>query len=396
MADIPIELKIKFFAEGKVRDLADYLGIVYQYLVGIAGVVAVALIMWGGLKWIFAGGDSGKITEAKKTISNAVIGLILALGSFLLLNTINPALVNLRLPKIAKINPRDLAGLSLCPNKDESAGKYTCNQTYGGNEKVPGVDGLCVGVSCPAGGGGCYQRMEGDFRLECVNPVDCKSRCEDIGTKELCASSACWNKFRTTCYWDGACKTGKKAGDSCEQDLECASKICNKGYLLSGGNQCAPIGGSKAGAPCDRDLDCGCRLENPPQFSPQVGSELCPRICNLAFKIDKCIEAKSLESDQECNYDYQCRSESCSGAVERVVSGAAGGAVAGGAIGFGAACLSSAAVGAAAGAVAGGVGALPVAVLGCLGGGLAGILPGVKAGAVAGGAIGFVSDGKCH
>jgi hypothetical protein len=43
----------------------------------IVGIVAVIMIIWGGLKYITSGGDSGNVTGAKNTILYAVIGLII-------------------------------------------------------------------------------------------------------------------------------------------------------------------------------------------------------------------------------------------------------------------------------------------------------------------------------
>ncbi|MES2971857.1 MAG: pilin [Patescibacteria group bacterium] len=42
----------------------------------IVGVVAVIMIIVGGLKYITSGGDSGNITGAKNTILYAIIGLV--------------------------------------------------------------------------------------------------------------------------------------------------------------------------------------------------------------------------------------------------------------------------------------------------------------------------------
>lgn len=50
----------------------------------IVGVIAVVMIIWGGLRYITSGGDSGKITSAKNTIIYAVIGLVVvALAQFI-------------------------------------------------------------------------------------------------------------------------------------------------------------------------------------------------------------------------------------------------------------------------------------------------------------------------
>ena len=43
----------------------------------IVGIVAVVMIIIGGLKYITSGGDSGNVTSAKNTILYAVIGLII-------------------------------------------------------------------------------------------------------------------------------------------------------------------------------------------------------------------------------------------------------------------------------------------------------------------------------
>ncbi len=50
----------------------------------ITGIVAVVFIVIGGFKYITSGGDSGKITSAKTTITYALIGLIIvALAQFI-------------------------------------------------------------------------------------------------------------------------------------------------------------------------------------------------------------------------------------------------------------------------------------------------------------------------
>ena len=43
----------------------------------IVGVIAVIMIIIGGLKYITSGGDSGNVTSAKNTILYAIIGLII-------------------------------------------------------------------------------------------------------------------------------------------------------------------------------------------------------------------------------------------------------------------------------------------------------------------------------
>jgi hypothetical protein len=54
----------------------------------IAGYAAVGLVIWGGIKYILANGDSGKITAAKTTIQNALIGLLIVLVAVTLVDFI--------------------------------------------------------------------------------------------------------------------------------------------------------------------------------------------------------------------------------------------------------------------------------------------------------------------
>ena len=48
----------------------------------LLGLICLFFIIWGGIKWISSDGDKGKIDGARKTITFAIIGLILALLAF--------------------------------------------------------------------------------------------------------------------------------------------------------------------------------------------------------------------------------------------------------------------------------------------------------------------------
>lgn len=50
------------------------------------GAISVIMLIWGGLRYITSGGDSKKITDAKNTILYAIIGLIIAILAFAIIN----------------------------------------------------------------------------------------------------------------------------------------------------------------------------------------------------------------------------------------------------------------------------------------------------------------------
>ncbi|MFH1537223.1 MAG: lytic transglycosylase domain-containing protein [Patescibacteria group bacterium] len=73
----------------------EYIKILYRFGIGLIALIALFLIVFNGINWILAGGNDQRIGEAKKGIVGAVIGLVIALSSFVILNTINPKLVSL-------------------------------------------------------------------------------------------------------------------------------------------------------------------------------------------------------------------------------------------------------------------------------------------------------------
>ncbi|MBU1131243.1 pilin [Patescibacteria group bacterium] len=82
---------------GQPNLLVRYIQAIYKFFVGIAGIVAVFMIVFGGVIWLFSGGNATKIGQAKEIILGAIFGLLLALGSYMILNTLNPSLVNFQL-----------------------------------------------------------------------------------------------------------------------------------------------------------------------------------------------------------------------------------------------------------------------------------------------------------
>lgn len=83
--------------EGEV-DIAKYLIGIYNFLLSIVGIVAVVMLILGGMKYITAAGNSGTVQAAKNSIKDALFGLILALLSYVIVGTINPDVLYLRQP----------------------------------------------------------------------------------------------------------------------------------------------------------------------------------------------------------------------------------------------------------------------------------------------------------
>ena len=87
---------------GKVTNLGTYITGIYKIAIGSAIVLAVVMLIFAGLEWMTTGAV-GKKGDAIKKINAALFGLLLTLGSWLFLNTINPAAVNFNL-KLTEVN----------------------------------------------------------------------------------------------------------------------------------------------------------------------------------------------------------------------------------------------------------------------------------------------------
>ena len=74
------------------RNIGDYFNVIFNIAIGLCAVLAVVMIVIGGIQYMGSESIFGK-TEAKGQITRAILGLIIALGSFALLNTINPDLL---------------------------------------------------------------------------------------------------------------------------------------------------------------------------------------------------------------------------------------------------------------------------------------------------------------
>ncbi len=78
-------------------DLPNYLKKVFTLLIGLGGGIAVLYFIIGALKMILAAGNPQSIDEGKKQMIGAVLGLALLASSFLIMQTINPKLTELKL-----------------------------------------------------------------------------------------------------------------------------------------------------------------------------------------------------------------------------------------------------------------------------------------------------------
>lgn len=68
------------------KDLMGTLTTIINVVVGMVGFVAVAMIVMGGISFATSQGDASKTTKARNTILYGVVGLVVALLAFAIVN----------------------------------------------------------------------------------------------------------------------------------------------------------------------------------------------------------------------------------------------------------------------------------------------------------------------
>lgn len=213
------------------------------------GILAVALIVWGGFVWMTSNGEEEKVAQAKKILKNGVIGLVIILASWGIASFILNRLISATGPG---------SGSGACITGESLAcgcgGSMTCTS---------GSWGSCLGSNCGGGGG----------------PTSCDSSplngCQ--ASDQICAETSYCDADTCSCLLKG------ELGDSCDLNPETPTCEINNNfcaeYLTCSPDSCtcegspvitgiSPEGGfceENINKSCETDADCvlTCNLTDP-------------------------------------------------------------------------------------------------------------------------------------
>ena len=71
-----------------VSKIGGLVGTVLQVLIIIAIILSLFFLIYGGIRYISSGGDKGKIDQARGTLTAAIVGLIISLLAFFIINIV--------------------------------------------------------------------------------------------------------------------------------------------------------------------------------------------------------------------------------------------------------------------------------------------------------------------
>ncbi len=95
-------------------EVPEYVKYIFNFLIVISGLVALGVIIYAGFQYFTSVGDPGKMQDSRDRILSALLGLVILVGSWLILMTINPQLLVLTIKPIPFVPSTLYSGVYLC------------------------------------------------------------------------------------------------------------------------------------------------------------------------------------------------------------------------------------------------------------------------------------------
>ena len=198
-------------ASQKNPDPAGLISNLYQYALLMGGLLAFVVVIWGGIEYTLSADNPSRKGDAKDRIKQALLGLLLLAGAFVVLNTINPKLTQLKLPTLKKITGKNVILPGIPPGT---------------------VGGICIqSTSTPAIP--CNEGLICAPNNICVEPGSCFESANCSGLGQVCSAGNC-------IIPDGNCPAGLNP-QSCNESME------NNGGGYCNGGSCYSLGGPTGG-----------------------------------------------------------------------------------------------------------------------------------------------------
>ena len=103
------------------NQLGQYIAAMYRYAVAIVLMTAIIMTVYGGFRYLI-GASLGDIKAGKQIIQDAIVGMILVLGAYLILQTVNPDTIMFRPLVLTTVDAEDL---NMTTRNDTGGGEFT-------------------------------------------------------------------------------------------------------------------------------------------------------------------------------------------------------------------------------------------------------------------------------
>ncbi|PIP26414.1 MAG: hypothetical protein CO140_02200 [Candidatus Moranbacteria bacterium CG_4_9_14_3_um_filter_40_7] len=221
---------------GTTNDFATFVSNLYKFGIWTVGICALIMIVIGGYMYAASGGNNASMEKAKGFITDALIGLILALLAYLILYTINPELVKAKMAAAVPTTPTIPGPPAELPPAVKSACQLMKSQVPGqcadASDKLNALldcmhkklgDAIQISsISDNNGGVNCYQK----------NPtwVQCTPGSPGVPAKQ---TNCCFHK-KGSCHYGGTSSPGK----SCAVDFSNQGSSASNATIMSAASSC--------------------------------------------------------------------------------------------------------------------------------------------------------------
>ena len=315
-------------ARGPLNDVGVWIAAIYRFGIGIAGILALLMMMGGGLLWLTSAGSPTRAGVGKEWIISALTGFIIALFSYLMLYTINPQIVTSDPAMLQPLTGRGTANLgysrccwsgssyvvengdseTMCSDGTTGVSLDFCygkpNQQCNPPDQLTNTDQDCSTACATKGGMRSWVRLinpDGSFTLQgcCVCSGSSNGQCgafkaECGGNLPPCCAGLVCQTWGSVGFLgdDPNCLAPQNTYAPCDRGPDCRSGLCDTSRLPR--NECAPIGGWPDGEKCGGDRFCASGMCN--KNGPLLNKNRC---------------AQNLVPDAWCDRPQICASRIC-------------------------------------------------------------------------------------
>ena len=141
-------VKIEALPTDAGTEIGEIINTIYKNALGLGGIAALVMITIGAVYFTLSGASPDKQSEGKNYIASALWGLLLLFGAFIILNTINPQIIELAepgkdAPKVGEVATTDLTRNEICESLVAACrAVYTDNlaRTFTVTTSIPFID----------------------------------------------------------------------------------------------------------------------------------------------------------------------------------------------------------------------------------------------------------------
>ncbi len=180
-------LSVKIGNVDTVGDFGQYVVVVYQWLLAAGSLIALVMVLIGGLQYALGAGVKSQIEKGRERMTNGIIGLVLLLSVAFIFTVVNPQTLSMQVPRLPLIRTLEIPGADSCEKliakktivKPEKDGEVKCGNMGLIIKAGDGVD-FVPGSTCQ------YSTCENDASND---RTDFQS-CVGFGKKAECTSCA--------------------------------------------------------------------------------------------------------------------------------------------------------------------------------------------------------------